>query len=362
MNSKNNNALDFLKFIFIVLIVLFHSRMMTSYQENWIVINGRIGVEFFFIVSGLLMCASSDRSNDTNIGVDTWRFMYRKICRLMPNVIVAYFIMFIVYHYNAGITDVSKVFVNAVKSLPDIFLIKNSGIRFPSYNGPTWYLSAMLLNMIVLYPLLRKLKDTFYVFALAAMLFILGNFFQQFGTLSDLESWNGWILKGTIRGTAGLLAGCLCYKVSCLLSKSEYTTIGKSIFMIIEWGSYITAIILSCMYWPSRLDYFIFLLFMVGITITYANVSFDANIFRSDVFKWLGTFSFSLYLGHSCWREFTYNIYPIYWGFGERLECYLLAAIWSSLLIHYISLILRELKNTYGYKIKKIFIASNLSK
>ena len=297
MNAKTNrNALDFLKFVFSVVIVLFHSRMLTDYQENWIVVNGRAGVEFFFIVSGCLMCASAARSREENIGLDTLCFMWKKVCRLMPNFIIAYFIAFLVYHYNAGITEANTIFINAIKSLPELLLIKNSGIRFASYNGPTWYISAMLLNMLVLYPLLRKLKDGFYVLALPLMLLILGNFFQEFGTLSDLENWNGWILKGTLRGTAGLLAGCLCYKAGTALGRKECTMFGKAVFMLLEWGSYIAAIILSCISFSSHLDYLIFLLFMIGVTITYANITFDSAIFRAGIFPWLGSFSYSLYL------------------------------------------------------------------
>lgn len=351
-------GLDFLKFVFAVLIVLFHSRMLTACSENWIVVNGRIGVEFFFMVSGYLMCVSCEKSEQGNIGIDTWQFMWKKVRRLMPNFIIAWFIMFCVYHYNAGITETSKIFINFVRSVPELLLIKNSGIRFPSYNGPTWYLSAMLLNMLVLYPLLKKLKDLFYVLALALMLFILGNFYQEFGTLSDLESWNGWFLKGTIRGTAGLLGGTLCYKMSALLRSNKYTNCGKICFMLIEWFSYIVAIILCCLYPPSRLDYLIFALFMVGITITCSNISFDAVVFQHEIFTWLGTFSFSLYLGHSCWREFTYNIYPNYWGFNEKLICYLIASVWSALLVHYISVFLILLKEEKWQKLKAVFIES----
>lgn len=359
MDNSNRNALDFLKIIFAVFIVLYHSHLMTNSSENYVAINGRIGVEFFFMVSGCLMCASSSKSIETNIGLDTYRFIWKKICRLMPNVIVAYIIMFILYHYNAGITDISRIIVNMVKSIPEFLLIKNSGIRFPSYNGPTWYISAMILNMLILYPLLRKLKDSFYVLALCLMLFILGNFYQQFGTLSNLEDWNGWVLKGTLRGTAGLLAGCLCYKASFLLSRNSYTKLGKLILSLIEWGCYLTVIVLFCKYYPSRLDYFIFLLFMIGITITYSNTSFDDKIFRSKIFRWLGAFSFSLYLGHSGWREFTYNIYPAEWVFSQRLICYLVLSVWSGLLVHYISLLLCAFKNSKWPKIKRLFIISN---
>lgn len=357
MEAKSNrNALDFLKFVFAVLIVLFHSRMMTNYQENMIVINGRAGVEFFFIVSGCLMCASAARSTEESIGLDTWRFMKKKIARLMPNFIIAWGLAFIVYHYNAGIADWGKIGINVIKSLPELLLIKNCGIRFASYNGPTWYISAMLLNMLVLYPLIRRFKDSFYIIALALMLFILGSFFQNYGTFSDLENWNGWILKGTVRGTAGLCAGCLCYKAGTVLGRNKWTAFAKAMFMIIEWGCYITTIILCCKYSSSPVDYLIFLLFMIGITITYSNVSFDELLFRPRIFCWLGSFSFSLYLSHSSWREFTSNIYPQEWGFRQRLICYIVVAVWSGLFVHYLSVFLRALKAEKWEKIKALFI------
>lgn len=357
--KANRNALDFLKFVFAVVIVLFHSRMLTDYSENWIVVNGRAGVEFFFIVSGCLMCASAARSKEANIGLDTFNFMKKKIARLMPNFIIAYILAFIVFHVNANITDLSTIILDAIKSLPELLLIKNSGIRFASYNGPTWYISAMLLSMLVLYPLIRKFKDSFYIIAVVLVLFILGNFFQEFGTFSDLEGWNGWILKGTVRGTAGLCAGCLCYKMGTELSKVKLTALGKTLLMILEWSCYIVAIILCCRYSSSTWDYFIFLLFMIGITITYANVTYDSVVFRADIFRWLGTFSYSLYLGHSSWREFTYNIYPAEWSFKQDLICFLIAAVWSGLFIHYSSIFLRALKAKKGASVKQLFVVSD---
>lgn len=357
MGAKSNrNALDFLKFIFVVLIVLFHSRMMTSYQENRIVINGGAGVEFFFIVSGCLMCASATRSAEENIGLDAYCFMKKKVARLMPNFIIAFGLAFVVFHYNAGINDWSKLGIDIIKSLPDLLMIKNSGIRLPSYNGPTWYISSMLLNMLVLYPLIRKFKDSFYIIALATMLFILGGFWQTYGTLSNLEDWNGWILKGTIRGTAGLCAGCLCYKAGMALGKNKWTAFGKTILMTIEWACYIATIILCCKYPSSRMDYLIFFLFMIGVTITWSNTSFDEILFRPRIFSWLGSFSFSLYLSHSPWREFISNIYPQEWGFKQRLIVYLVAAVWSGLFVHYLSVFFRALKVKYGGKVKALFI------
>ena len=61
---KRNYTLDFLKFVFAIIVMLFHSNSLTSDQGQMIFLNGRIGVEFFFLVSGCLMCESAARQTD----------------------------------------------------------------------------------------------------------------------------------------------------------------------------------------------------------------------------------------------------------------------------------------------------------
>lgn len=61
---KRNYTLDFLKFVFAIIVMLFHSNSLTSDQGQMIFLNGRIGVEFFFLVSGCLMCESAVRQTD----------------------------------------------------------------------------------------------------------------------------------------------------------------------------------------------------------------------------------------------------------------------------------------------------------
>lgn len=64
---QRNYALDFQKFIFAVIVVLFHSTSMATTEAEKIFITGRIGVEFFFIVSGCLMCASAMKAKNQEL-------------------------------------------------------------------------------------------------------------------------------------------------------------------------------------------------------------------------------------------------------------------------------------------------------
>ena len=57
---ERNAALDLLKFIFAWVIVLFHANKYLPDQWGYF-INGRLATEFFFLVSGCLMAATSER-------------------------------------------------------------------------------------------------------------------------------------------------------------------------------------------------------------------------------------------------------------------------------------------------------------
>ena len=57
--SKKNGAIDFWKFAFSIMIVLFHSYYFANNEDGAIFREGRIAVEFFFIVSGFFMAKSA---------------------------------------------------------------------------------------------------------------------------------------------------------------------------------------------------------------------------------------------------------------------------------------------------------------
>ena len=60
MYNKRNGAIDLLKFLFSLMIVIYHGRLFAN-AENPLFRAGKIGVEFFFIVSGYLMAAKAEK-------------------------------------------------------------------------------------------------------------------------------------------------------------------------------------------------------------------------------------------------------------------------------------------------------------
>lgn len=99
--KQRNGTVDFLKFIFAVLIVMFHSKNLATGVEESYFIGGSIGVDFFFLVSGFFLASSALKKpylNEKSLGEDTFEFMKHKIAGLMPNYYVAWTIAFAVFH------------------------------------------------------------------------------------------------------------------------------------------------------------------------------------------------------------------------------------------------------------------------
>lgn len=234
--KKRNFALDFLKFVFAVLIVLFHSNRFSNSVDERIIINGSKGVEFFFIVSGCMLAMSAEkREAGPSLGKDTWQFLKHKFMGLMPNYYIAWIFSFTLFHI---VTGFETVWYDFIRSIPELLLFQMSGMSWYNYNGVTWYLSAMLISMLIIYPLIRKYTDTFfYILAPLGFLFSMGYLMQNYSNLSVILEWNTLVLAGLIRAFSEILLGCVVYKLS--KSFQNYSTkINRALFTAAEWFIY----------------------------------------------------------------------------------------------------------------------------
>ena len=62
MNKKYNGALDFWKFVFCLVILVFHVGEVYGGKHGYLLEWGRYAVEMFFIVSGYFMCVSAAKA------------------------------------------------------------------------------------------------------------------------------------------------------------------------------------------------------------------------------------------------------------------------------------------------------------
>ena len=342
MSKTRNGEIDFLKFMFALLIATFH---FFNYRLNTRVVAtalfplkvplpaGYIGVEFFFLVSGYFMAQSAEAARRAALpggtGAESIRFVLRKFTSVLP-----YYIFSIV-----SSLVLCKVFINyslitptmrGLDSLWEMLLLQMSGLGVPQIiNGPVWYLSAMLIAMLIIYPVLRRFPDMFFnVIAPLAALLLLGHLNRVYGTLEVVAQSEEWVYPGIQRAAAEICLGCVAYSVCGKLRR--FGNAGRWLLGIAEVLCYVLTILLVNFTYKSHADFVMLLLLAVGITITFSGQSIFAGLFRSRVFGYLGRLSMALFLCHfSLNRIFLMDVLkiPIKPLFAVYLACCLALSV-----------------------------------
>ena len=164
LSSRYNGGLDFWKLVFTFVIVIYHGGQIGDGRNIFNI--GATAVEFFFILSCYFMAVSAMKKPDPErgtLGKETAGFIWHKIKSILPYYLFGYFISLVLYIYIdlRQVSGLSQIVKKLSLSIPNFFLLSTSGLEETTVLGMTWYISAMLLAMCFLYPLLRKYKDMY---------------------------------------------------------------------------------------------------------------------------------------------------------------------------------------------------------
>ncbi len=322
--AERNGKIDFYKFIMSLIVIIYHFGNAVDYDGEWFR-KGYIAVEFFFIVSGFLFAKSLSKYSNTEnkrIVSSSLSFMGRKYTGFLPYhffICIATFVVLIIYH-KWNITDI-------IAGLPDLLLIGMGGVHHISEIGHEWYLSAMLIVMFILTPIMIKYRDAYsrYI-APAAVLLIFGYIFNEYNSLDVVYSWNGIVYSGLLRAFAEISLGIICFAVY----ESKFVErFNKIPLFFVEVLSYAALLIYAFGCYDSSLEFSIVLIAAVGITISFSNKT-SVRFLNNKFVYFLGKLSFPIYLNQIYIR---YLIVKIDWEYGylSHLGIYVLAVIVSSL-------------------------------
>ena len=327
-------SIEFWRLVFCFAVVVYHSCYLTpSRSFTTIFQGGYIGVEFFFIVSGFLM-AKSIFADTGHIRVSllkqTLTFISRKIKRIYPCFLWAFLIAFIVRAVISG-SNLAQILHNIIDSIPELLLLRMSGITGYWVNTPTWYISAMAIVMLIFYPILQTIdKKLFLPFSIITSASAYSWLYYSLGTLENPYKWQQFCYSGLIRGVGGIMLGAACFKLSSIIRGVQTT--GNWRFMayllsIIELSCYLTVIFVSFSFGRTSVDFLLVALLAIAVTLSFSEKTLQTFIFKkhAEFCLYCGRFSIALYLNH---RMFTL-IFPIignginYW---ILLPAYLLCA------------------------------------
>ena len=359
-SKARNGAIDFLKFLFALLIVVLHSRNFAT-GPGALFPGGSIAVEFFFVVSGFLMAQSAKRihlTDDFSTGPATARFIGRKIKGFLPHIYVAWVIAFFVKNFFS-FESIATVFKRGLFSLFELLFVTHSGLMVFRANAATWYISAMLLAMALLYPLLIKNRKLFlYLIAPLISIFLLGWMLQSWedGFVGP-SRWLGFAHKGVVRAVGEIALGCVCYQLCTQLKRLTPTKLFSILLGIAEVGCYAFVVTYAFFRGHSSMDFVLLLILAVGITITFSQNSITASWFKSPVFPWLGMFSFDLFLSHGYWSNVMLDMFPNL-TYRQIFPIYLLISFATALFVWLVSRVISKHWKTFTGFLKRKLVVS----
>lgn len=351
--KKHNGIISFWKFMFCLMIVVFHAGEFYSNKSVIWFANGSIAVEFFFIVSGYLMAKSAmNEPKKTNeaTGKKTFDYIFRKIKSLFPYILIAY-IIDCVLRYMAGAHTI-RFFV---RSIYDLLLLNMTGLKTTKLIAHTWYISAMLICMALIYPQIKKYgKNYFYWIAPLSVILIAGWLNYNYGNLRNPTLWVGFTYKGVVRGYFEICLGTILYPLAQKLNKIDFTTFGQVFITGVEIIGFITPFVISHFIKGQVYDYVLVSIIALSILLAFSEKTLEFKLFNNKLFYTLEKLSLTVYLVHNAIRNYI-RFSNIQLSYSNQV----LIILTTSLIIGYIMIIVVDFlkkKNYFMPKIKKIFI------
>ncbi len=293
---KHNGIISVWKFIFVFAIVLRHSSKFATKGVVPLFKGGSIFVEFFFLVSGFLMAKSffEKKPISSNIITSTWKFLWRKITQLFPYV----FFSFLLTSSILIIVTSTTTYQWATK-IWELLFLKMTGFRMAGSNVVAWYISAMLIAMMVSYPLLWKYKKV-YSQLIAPILVILlsGYMSHEYPNLANLSEWTVFGYLGTLRAFLEINMGIISYEICKKLKNVNFTKLGRLLLTIIEIGLFSFMLFAAnySKFHVLSIDYIYLFLFFIAITIAFSELTLTYKFCCNKCFYYLEKISLPLYL------------------------------------------------------------------
>ena len=226
---KRNSAVDYLKFLFSLIIFMYHYGL--GFFGGYIVVEG------FFMISGYLMfCSMKKRRETDDLPDSTARFVWNKYRALFLPLFFSAISGLLIY----DLIIFSPTLKDTLRSLPllifEIFPLQCAGFQARYTTGVSWYLSAMFLAMAILHPLFKKdPKRAAYTLCPPTVLLLYGFLNMSNGHIAlsaqwILEIFNAGILRAMAGISLGFLLGALIERANDL----EPTRTAKILFSVLE--------------------------------------------------------------------------------------------------------------------------------
>lgn len=324
---KRTGSIDYVKFLFSLIILLYHFGIL--FYSGYIVVEG------FFMITGYLMMSSLCRVQEVGNtkGGSSLAFTLRKYRAVAFPLLFSALTGFVVY--EALIYRHPPLF--SLQRLPlllfEVIPLQMTGLEGMWTTGVSWYLSSMLLGILLLHPLVKRNPMGFGGTA-APCIALLG-----YGLLSHhfghLDVPNLWILNlvnsGLIRGIAGLCGGFTLYYLVHRLRPRSLRIRGRLLLSAAELGVWALLILTIMQPREERIlsDFILTAAIFLILLLILSERTLFSLLPSGRISRALATVSTFVYLNHYPWSVYLSLTYPHKTPW-ERLPVYLLCVALSS--------------------------------
>lgn len=291
---KRFYALDGLRGIGALLIVIYHTHVLSGFSELSFFRNGYWAVEFFFVLSGFVLYHAYGQKNlDLN---RFKRFFISRTFRIFPLHIVMLFVFILLelFKYFAGLKGYNfstPAFTGSntpSEILPNLLLLEGwlgkPGDAVRSFNTPTWSISIEFYTYLIFGSILFAFSGIRkYLFFILSMISFIA-----------LEIKFPYLNNDIFRGLSCFFIGCLCYLAYLRITKLQLT---DSIFNLFEIVSIVAAAIVIPMDFAYK-NIIITLVFCAVVISFSFERGFISTLLKSKMINHLGKLSYSVYLTH----------------------------------------------------------------
>lgn len=312
-----NGKIELLRFIFCLVVVFFHLGEHLIYGSGYkfndrfdltFFGHGMIAVEFFFLVSGFLMAkhvsnkvvTEKRKVKSETLAKETYSYLKGKIASLFPEHTIAFVIALVcaAIFRKYGPLEVIRCLIS---SIPQFFFLQMTGIKInDTYpNNVEWYISAMLVGIFLIYPLLRKYYQGFSKFAAPIIaLFVLGYLTSEISYISSTIFWKDYFVIGTFRAIGMLCLGICSHELVAIIKKKELDKKTRIIMFITE-----IFLLVGVMFYINsdlsrKYEVIIVMLLFFLVTLAFSKSGALSEKFDNKICTFLGRMSLPIYLTH----------------------------------------------------------------
>lgn len=298
-------SIELFRFIAAIPIMLYH--FFTVYiHGDGLVPFAFVFVEFFFMLSGFFMMKHLSERSET---MSPPSYVFHKAASFYPIYIIAFAVQFVLFVLMNHLKSAAEVLGSLFHFKWEALLLQTAGfIQDPQFNsdyllGQAWYLSAMLIAVMIAYPLAKYGKKLYLMFICpVAIIAIYSYIIQSLGTLNVGNEYFGILTSAILRGFAGTCVGSLCYVGYAFLK--EHPLKQKKLAAFVEALCYLSLIGLFFLKdkFVSEQDglFYVFVFFLLVI-FSFTNrtpITVFLNTHGTKFQVYLGSLSLYLYLLH----------------------------------------------------------------